>query len=73
MGSEGTIPTGVGTSCIVPVGRGRRQTHGSEDPPLRGGEAGEEEAEEGVGIGFEADLSIERSWGVGGIGRNSRL
>src|SRR5205814_7529087 len=33
---------------------------------LRGGEAGEEEAEEGLGIGVEADLSVGRIWGVRG-------
>src|SRR2546425_12820977 len=48
------------TSCIV---------------PLRRGEAGEKEAEEGVGVGVEADLRIGRvRWNgsvgdVGGVGR----
>jgi len=39
---------------------------------LRGGKAGEEETEEGVGVGVEADLSVERSGGAGrieGMGR----
>src|SRR6266851_2674355 len=48
------------------------KARGSEDPPLRGGEAGEEEAEESVGVGAETDLGVGRAGGIGWAGVGAR-
>ena len=42
-------------------------------PMLRGGEAGEDETEEGVGVGVEADLGVRGGGGIGRIGGARRI
>src|SRR6266478_4544733 len=61
---DGALTTGSGQVPVVATGGQPRKRR---IPALRGGEAGEKEAEEGVGIGIETDLSVGCIQRVGGI------